>query len=82
MHKGLNYNQIADTTMDQHEILDACLLQQSTDGVPVRNNTISFKEETGAESARIKQMVNDFKKDVAFYQKMSEVYRLAEVAFK
>ena len=27
-------------------------------------------------------MVSDFKKDVAFYKKMSEVYRLAAVAFK
>ena len=27
-------------------------------------------------------MVTDFKKDVAFYKKMSEVYRLAAVAFK
>ena len=43
---------------------------------------ILIAEETGADSARIKQMVSDFKKDVAFYRKMSEVYRLAAVAFK
>ena len=40
------------------------------------------QEETGYDSSRIKHMVSDFKKDVAFYKKMSEVYRLAAVAFK
>ena len=43
---------------------------------------VLIEEETGPDSARIKQMVSDFKKDVAFYKKMSEVYRLAAVAFK
>ena len=48
----------------------------------VMKPVILIAEETGADSARIKQMVSDFKKDVAFYRKMSEVYRLAAVAFK
>ena len=40
------------------------------------------EKESGADSARFKQMMTDVKKDVAFYKKMSEVYRLAAIVFK
>ena len=58
-------------------------------GIPsqLSEETFFFKEkevkkEDGMESARLKRMFNEVDADVAFYKKMSEVYRAAEVAFK
>ena len=79
---GQNPADMTMTSLDQELLMnqgDPCQ-QFSGDGGQVP--TILPQEETGYDSSRIKQMVSDFKKDVAFYKKMSEVYRLAAVAFK
>jgi hypothetical protein len=38
--------------------------------------------ENGIESARMKKMINDVDSDVVFYQKMSEVYKSASMAYR
>ena len=64
-------------------------LQDMILGTDTGTNTIAIVSkkkpivpEGGLESARIKKMFNDVDSDVHFYQKMSDVYKGAAIAFK
>ena len=64
-------------------------LQDMILGTDTGTNTIAIVTkkkpivpENGLESARIKKMFNDVDSDVHFYQKMSDVYKAAAIAFK